>query len=150
MNQRVSHIKSQMLGKRCSSILICLFLTGGMILVSHTVSQAQSLQSKEALDQTTNWLAESTAIQVLVSQITLLQAQLPNLTPDTPPYYDSVRRQSYYKAIINALQDGKDIPTALGQALNAGASLGGEKEVAFTYKATLRSLYEETRSLLSY
>jgi hypothetical protein len=141
-------MKGQIGCRKIGPLLLWMFLACAFCLFSNTAS-AQLVQSAAIVDQNTSWLHPSAAEQVLLNELHLLQLDLPGLTPGTSQYIDNVRRQAYYKSIIVAVRGGAPISGALESSLQAAATLGGEAEGAITPKAALRSLYNETRTLLS-
>jgi hypothetical protein len=141
-------MKGQIGCRKSGPLLMWVFLVCAFCLFSNTAS-AQLVQSTAIENQNTNWLNPNAAEQVLLNEMHLLQLDLPGLTPGTTQYIDNVRRQAYYKAILVAMRGGAPISGALESSLPAAATLGGEEEGAFTPKAALRALYNETRTLLS-
>lgn len=126
----------------CLLLLVAWFWTG-------TPAQGQALQSAVIIAQNTQWLPQNEAIAKLKSEILTLQQQFATLPINSAEYYDSLRRQIFYKAIVKAIQEGASIPAAMDASVNTAATLGGTQEVAATPKGVLRALYNQTRLLLS-
>jgi hypothetical protein len=121
-------------------------LLGGLT-ATNVQTQAQTLQTQA--QQNANWVSASTAIALLEDHIESVHSQLPGLEVGSQPHDNALRRVAFYKGIIRELGTGKKVPDAMEAALSDAATLGGEKEVAFTSKLILRALYDETKVILS-
>lgn len=110
---------------------------------------AQDIQSAEAFNAAVKWKSANEATQLLLIRIDNMNVQLPGFQVGSQPYDNVLRRVAYYKAILDALEDGKSLADALNESLDAAATLGNTKEVSYTPKVVLRAIHEETRLFLS-
>ena len=123
-----------------STILLLVFLC-----VTSTTSQAQVVQQTS----TYNWKTSEDATNLLLTQVTVLNQQMPGLTVGTPLYDNTLRRVAYFKAIIMEISKGATVSEAVELSLPAAATLGFEKEASYTPKILLKALHTETRVLLT-
>jgi hypothetical protein len=127
-------------------LLLSAFLLMSFVCVGSQTLHAQALQPPS---QTFNWKSGDDAKNILLTQITVLNQQIPGLSEGTPLYDNTVRRIAYFKAIINEISKGAEVSQALELAVPAAATLGFEKEASYTPKVILRALQTETRVLLT-
>lgn len=130
------------IGKMLLSGLFLLMLT----CIFNTSSHAQVLTPPPS---NYNWKSPEDARNILLSQVTVLNQQMPGLSEGTPLHDNTVRRLAYFKAIIVDLSNGTPVVQALENALSAAATLGFEKEASYTPKVQLKALQTETRILLT-
>ena len=109
---------------------------------------AQSIQQKANADAF-NWKSGPDASALLLSQVEVLNQQLPGLTEGTSLYDNTLRRIAYFKAIVVEISRGGSVAESLDLAIPAAATLGFSKEASYTPKITLRALHTETRILLT-
>lgn len=128
-----------------ATLPIFLFLFFGVFANAQTQSMMTASEQEAAI----SWKSQATIEQMLTDRIVAVNAQLPSFQPGTQPYENALRRVAYYKAIMDAIEDGAAMSRALEQALTAAATLGGTQEVSYTPKVVLRALHDETRILLS-
>lgn len=125
------------------------FLTAIFLLVfvclSSSTGQAQNLQAPASY----NWKSAEDATNLLITQVTVLNQQMPGLTEGTSLYDNTLRRVAYFKSIITEIGKGSTVAQALELSLPAAATLGFEKEAAYTPKILLKALHTETRVLLT-
>ena len=105
----------------------------------HTEPQAQAY----------SWKSSSDAISLLKSQVDMLNQQIPGIAEGTPLYDNTIRRISYFKAIIQEINRGASVAESLELSLPAAATLGFSKEATYTSKIVLRALREEARVTLT-
>jgi uncharacterized SAM-binding protein YcdF (DUF218 family) len=129
---------------RTSGILLGLFCLLGSVHLC-----AQNIQSAEAINASIAWKTPTEASQLLLIRIDNMNGQLPGFQVGSQPYDNVLRKVAYYKSILDEIEDGKPLATALENALPAAATLGYTKENNYTSKAVLRAIQEETRILLS-
>ena len=126
-----------------------MFLTAIFLLVflcvSSTTGQAQNLQAPTSY----NWKTSEDATNILITQVTALNQQMPGLTVGTSLYDNTLRRVAYFKSILMEIGKGSTVAQALELSLPAAATLGFEKEAAYTPKILLKALHTETRVLLT-
>ncbi len=99
--------------------------------------------------QTYSWKSSTQAISLLKSQVEMLNQQIPGITEGTPLYDNTIRRISYFKAIIQEINRGATVAESLELSLPAAATLGFSKEATYTSKIVLRALREEARVTLT-
>jgi hypothetical protein len=112
-------------------------------------TSAQTMMSASTMEASTSWKNPTAAMQTLNDRIQAINLQMPGFAVGSQPYENAFRRVAYYKAIMDALEDGQTISAALESSMDAAATLGNTKEVAYTSKVVLRALYDETRILLT-
>lgn len=118
------------------------------VCLSSVTTEAQTLQPK-VNTEAYNWKTPADASALLLSQVQMLNQQLPGLTEGTPIFDNTLRRIAYYKAIVVEIDKGTSIGESLELAVPAAATLGFSKEASYTPKITLRALLTETRILLT-
>jgi len=96
-----------------------------------------------------NWKSPEDARNILLSQVAILNQQMPGLTEGAPLYDNTLRRLAYFKAIIVDIDNGTSLVQALDNSLSAAATLGFQKEASYTPKVQLKALQTETRILLT-
>lgn len=126
-------------------LLACIFLFFG---VCSSRLEAQALEPK-ANATAYNWKSGPDASALLLSQVEMLNQQLPGLTEGTSLYDNTLRRIAYFKGIALEISKGATVSEALDLAIPAAATLGFSKEASYTPKITLRALHTETRVLLT-
>lgn len=130
------------------------FLKGSIIALFLCIaafgnSNAQDIQSLVSLQANGNWKSAEDANRILLERITNMNDQLPSFPEGSQPYDNTLRRVAYYKAILDAVEDGNTLPLAMENAMTAAATLGFTKEETYTPKVLLRAIYEETKVMLS-
>jgi hypothetical protein len=110
--------------------------------------EAQTLTTKTNTESF-NWKSAADASALLLSQVQMLEQQLPGLAEGTPLYDNTLRRIAFFKAIVVEIEKGSSVATSLDLAIPAAATLGFSKEASYTPKITLRALHTETRILLT-
>ncbi|MCC6281382.1 MAG: hypothetical protein IT262_12310 [Saprospiraceae bacterium] len=118
------------------------------LLVTANQSFAQTPHS-EPQAQSFSWKSAPEAINLLKSQVEMLNQQIPGITEGTPLYDNTIRRISYFKAIIQEINRGATVAESLELSLPAAATLGFSKEATYTSKIVLRALREEARVTLT-
>ncbi len=128
---------------------------GGMLLTaifmlaftcfSTSTTHAQGIQ--QSINY--NWKTSDDAANILLSQVAILNGQMPGLTEGTSLYDNTVRRVAYFKAIIMEVKKGTTVVDALELSLPAAATLGFEKEASYTPRVILKALQTETRVMLT-
>jgi len=118
------------------------------VCFSDTTGYAQTLQPLTS-PTSYNWKSSADASNILLSQVTVLNQQMPGITQGTPLYDNTVRRIAYYKAILMEISKGNSVAKALELSLPAAATLGFEKEASYTPKIILKALQTETRVMLT-
>lgn len=96
-----------------------------------------------------SWKNPEDARNILLSQVAILNQQMPGLSEGTPLHDNTLRRLAYFKAIIVEIDNGTGVAQALDNSLTAAATLGFQKEASFTPKVQLKALQTETRILLT-
>lgn len=127
------------------NVVLPAFFLLGFLCVLSTSGHAQTIQQLT----TYNWKAPEDAKNILISQVTVLNGQMPGLAEGTPLYDNTLRRVAYFKAIINEIGKGATVAEALELSVPAAATLGFEKEASYTPKILLKALQTETRVLLT-
>ncbi len=127
-----------------NAVLTSIFLVAFLCIFS-TSGHAQGIMQPA----TYNWKTTEDARNLLVSQVTVLNNQMPGITEGTPLYDNTLRRVAYFKSIIYEMDKGSSIAEALELSLPAAATLGFEKEASYTPKVLLKALQTETRILLT-
>lgn len=131
------------IGKHLATI--CLFVLGFFLSAESHAQSVQPLATATAF----NWKSSQDASNILLAQVTVLNQQMPGLTPGTPLYDNTLRRLAYFKSIIMEIGKGVSVAEALELSLPAAATLGFEKEASYTPKVLLKALQNETRVLLT-
>lgn len=127
---------------------LCAFFMLVFWCFSSPSSHAQTLQPSQS-SHSYNWKTAEDATNILISQVVVLNQQLPGISNGTPLYDNTLRRVAYFKAILQEIQKGATMGEALELSLPAAATLGFEKEASFTPKIILKALQSETRVLLT-
>ncbi|MFN9108633.1 MAG: hypothetical protein ACK5XN_00940 [Bacteroidota bacterium] len=126
--------------------LVALFvLLSGLFVASEATAQS-SLNGSVA--STTSWLATSDAITVAEAQVAFYHSQGP-FAPGTSNYNNWLRHAAFYKSIVTKLNEQMSVEEAINQSLIQVATVGGEREAAFTSKEVLQSFKQEAVELLS-
>ncbi len=125
-------------------LLAAIFLLAFACLFS-TTSHAQGIQQPTSY----NWKTSEDATNILLTQVTVLNQQMPGLAVGTPLYENTLRRVAYFKSIVLEISKGASVAQALDLSLPAAATLGFEKEASYTPKILLNALRTETRILLT-
>lgn len=123
------------------------FLLAGVFLMASRAA-AQTPQP-EPQAQAYAWKSGPEAIALLKSQVEMLNQQIPGISEGTPLYDNTIRRVSYFKAIITEISRGATVAESLDLGLPAAATLGFSKEATYTSKIVLRALREEARVTLT-
>jgi len=123
--------------------LTAIFLLA-FVCMSSTTGNAQIQQQTNY-----NWKAPEDVTNILITQVSLLNQQMPGLAEGTPLYDNTLRRIAYSKAILMEIKKGATVAQALELSLPAAATLGFEKEASYTPKILLKALHTETRVLLT-
>lgn len=126
-------------------LLLTAFFLLAFTCFSSTTGHAQNIQQPVAY----NWKTSEDATNILLTQVSVLNQQMPGLTEGTPLYENTLRRIAYFKAIIMEISKGASVAEALELSIPAAATLGFEKEASFTPKIILKALHTETRVLLT-
>ena len=127
-----------------SNAFLSAFFLLAFVCMSSTTGHAQIHQQL-----TYNWKAPEDVTNILLTQVTLLNQQMPGLAEGTPLYDNTVRRIAYSKAILMEISKGATVAQALELSIPAAATLGFEKEASYTPKIILKALLTETRVLLT-
>jgi hypothetical protein len=127
------------------SLLITTIFLLAFLCASSTTVQAQNLQAPASY----NWKTSEDATNILLSQVTVLNQQMPGITEGTSLYDNTLRRVAYFKAIIMEISKGANVAEALELSVPAAATLGFEKEASYTPKILLKALHTETRVMLT-
>ncbi len=127
------------------SLLITTIFLLAFLCASGTTVQAQNLQAPASY----NWKTSEDATNILLSQVTVLNQQMPGITEGTSLYDNTLRRVAYFKAIIMEISKGANVAEALELSVPAAATLGFEKEASYTPKILLKALHTETRVMLT-
>ena len=128
------------------SLRFALLLTGMLAFANQCLAQ---IPQPEPQAQAYSWKSPSDAIALLKSQVAMLNQQIPGITEGTPLYDNTIRRVSYFKAIIQEIDRGATVAESLDLGLPAAATLGFSKEATYTSKIVLRALREEARVTLT-
>lgn len=128
------------------TLLTAIFLLACVCFIN-TTAQAQSLQLQGPTAY--NWKSSEDATSILLAQVTVLNQQMPGLSPGTPLYDNTLRRVAYFKAIVMEIRKGASVAQALELSVPAAATLGFEKEASYTPKIILNALQTETRIMLT-
>lgn len=118
------------------------------VCFSNTTGYAQTLQPLTS-PTSYNWKSSADVSNILLSQVTVLNQQIPGITEGTPLYDNTLRRIAYYKAILMEISKGTTVAQSLELSLPAAATLGFEKEASYTPKIILKALHTETRVMLT-
>ncbi|MDO8971553.1 MAG: hypothetical protein Q7U74_12740 [Saprospiraceae bacterium] len=129
-------------------MLLTAFFLLSLLCFFGTTGHAQSLQPPQSA-ASFNWKSAEDASNILLTQVTVLNQQMPGITVGTPLYDNTVRRIAYFKAIIMEISKGATVAQALELSVSAAATLGFEKEASYTPKIILKALQTETRVLLT-
>ncbi len=127
------------------TLLTVIFLLAFSCL-SSTMVHAQNLQAPSS---SFNWKTTEDATNILLTQVTVLNQQMPGISPGTSLYDNTLRRVAYFKSIIMEISKGANVAQALDLSIPAAATLGFEKEASYTPKILLKALQTETRILLT-
>jgi hypothetical protein len=127
------------------AMLFALFMIGGFVGVNN--SSAQSTLNG-ASTSTTSFVDVDQASIIAMDQVTFFHGVIPNYAPGSASLIFAVRRAAYYKSVVSELNAGATVSVALSNSLGAGATLGGDKEAAFTTKNELNDLYAEAIALM--
>ena len=124
-----------------TAVLLLAFLCS-----SSTSGFAQTSQPSPAA---INWKSAEDATNILLSQVKMLNQQMPGITEGTSLYDNTLRRVAYFKSIILEISKGATVAQALELSIPAAATLGFEKEASYTPKILLKALHTETRVMLT-
>ncbi|MFN0173983.1 MAG: hypothetical protein ACKVU0_04990 [Saprospiraceae bacterium] len=131
-------------------------LTGKMLLTAVLLLAFLCLSGTTGFAQTSqppptaiNWKSAEDATNILLSQVKVLNQQMPGITEGTPLYDNTLRRVAYFKSIILEISKGATVAQALELSIPAAATLGFEKEASYTPKILLKALQTETRVMLT-
>lgn len=125
--------------------LIALFvLLAGLFLTANRAEAQTSLSGQ----QNYNWKTSSAVEGIAKQQVDFWHQQGP-YSPGTTGYYNQMRHAAYFKAVMNSLAEGNSVAQAVQQSLSAAATVGGEKEAAFTSKTVLNAIKTEAIELFT-
>jgi hypothetical protein len=122
--------------------LIALFVLLAGLFLAVNSAEAQTLSGQ----QNYNWKSVSEVEAISKQQVEFWHAQGP-YSPGTTNYYNQMRHAAYFKAVVTSLAEGNTVGQAVQNSLNAAATVGGEKEAAFTSKTVLNAIKEEAVQL---
>lgn len=125
---------------------LALFVASFFLMAGRATAQSPQTEPQP---QTYNWKSAPDAIALLRSQVEMLNQQIPGISEGTPLYDNTIRRVSYFKAIISEISRGATVAESLDLGLPAAATLGFSKEATYTSKIVLRALREEARVTLT-
>lgn len=124
--------------------LIALFvLLAGLFLTANR-AEAQTLSGQ----QNYNWKTASEVESIAKSQVEFWHQQGP-YSPGTTNYFNQMRHAAYFKSVILRIAEGSTVAQAVEQSLSAAATVGGEKEAAFTSKTVLNAVKQEAIELFT-
>ncbi len=124
--------------------LIALFVLLAGLFLTATSAEAQTLSGQ----QNYNWKSASAVESIAKQQVAFWHAQGP-YSPGTSNYYNQMRHAAYFKAVVNSLAEGNSVTLAVETSLSAAATVGGEKEAAFTSKTVLNAIKTEAIELFA-
>lgn len=129
------------------SLFAMLLVLVGMFFAFSAQAQ-QSLNGSSAAGSIT-FKAPSEVMQIAKDNVGYWHGQILSnpQTPGTTGYNNQMRNAAYYKAVFQEVSNGESVGTAIENALGAAATLGGEKEAAFTSKTALNAIKEEAIEL---
>ncbi len=106
-------------------------------------------QTLQAPPTAFNWKSADDVTNILLTQVKVLNQQMPGITEGTSLYDNTLRRVAYFKSIILEISKGATVAQALELSIPAAATLGFEKEASYTPKILLKALHTETRVMLT-
>jgi uncharacterized membrane protein (GlpM family) len=125
--------------------LIALFvLLTGLFFAVNRVEAQTSLSGQ----QNYNWKTVSEVTGIAKTTVEFWHTQGP-FSPGTANYYNQMRHAAFYKSVMNQLAEGASVSTAVNQSLSSAATVGGEKEAAFTSKTVLNAIRQEAIELFT-
>lgn len=124
--------------------LIALFVLLAGLFLSVNSAEAQTISGQ----QNYNWKSASEVESIAKNQVQFWHNQGP-YSPGTTNYYNQMRHAAYFKSVINFLAEGSTVAQAVNNALPAAATVGGEKEGAFTSKTVLNAVKQEAIELFT-
>lgn len=123
--------------------LIALFvLLAGLFLTANRMEAQSTLPGQQNI----NWQSAAAVTATAKAQVEFWHQQGP-YSPGTTNYFNQMRHAAYFKSVINYLAEGSTVATAVEQSLASAATVGGEKEAAFTSKTVLNAIRTEAIEL---
>jgi hypothetical protein len=127
------------------SLFAMLVLLAGMLFGAHSAQAQQSLNGSASTSGVSFKPAQD-VVSIAKDQVAFWHQQGP-YSPGTTNYYNQMRHAAYFKAVAAAVESGSTVAEAIEQSLGAAATVGGEKEAAFTSKTVLAAVKEEAIEL---
>lgn len=124
--------------------LIALFVLLAGLFLSVNSAEAQTISGQ----QNYNWKTSSEVESIAKSQVQFWHQQGP-YSPGTTNYYNQMRHAAYFKSVVQYLAEGSSVAEAVNNSLSAAATVGGEKEGAFTSKTVLNAVKQEAIELFT-